>query len=71
MRLDISDKGRQMHADEVARDVCGGAIGKGKVIDLFARDIGYKPGKRWIFFENDAREAWARHLSTIKGKGLR
>lgn len=60
-----------MHADEVATVVCGGAISKYKVIELFARDIGYKPGKRWFFFENDAREAWARHLSTIKGQGLR
>lgn len=65
------DYGRQLDAEAVSKEICHGAIGPKKVIQLFSRDIGYKPGKAWIFFEEEARPAWQKHLRSIKGRSRR
>lgn len=67
--LSLTNKGRQMTVDQARIEVCGGAISRQKLIDLFARSIGYKPGKAWVFFENELRDEWARHLESIRGRG--
>lgn len=51
--------GRILNAQQFANEVCGGHVSAKYVIKHFAHQIGSKPGKEWLFYETDAKLAWA------------
>jgi hypothetical protein len=63
------DKGELLTAEElVARPWCRNRIAPKTFRKLFARHIGMKPGRAWLFYENEARAMWAQYLEGLKGE---
>jgi hypothetical protein len=57
IRVAPEERGPMMTADKVARAVWEGAVSAKWVIANMAGEIGFKIGKPWYFYENEAR-AW-------------
>jgi hypothetical protein len=55
--------GRILNAQQFATDICGGHVSAKYVIKHF-RDVGSKPGKEWLWYENVARSAWAKKMQS-------
>lgn len=53
--------GRILNAQQFAEEVCGGHVSAKFVIKHF-KLIGSKPGKEWLWYESEARAAWARRM---------
>lgn len=53
--------GRIMNAQQVAEEICGGHV-SAKYVIKHLRDVGSKPGKEWLWYEQDARDAWAQRM---------
>ena len=57
-------KGRLLDASEVAEQICQGKFSTRWVVNRMAPDIGKKPGRQWLFYEEEARDWWAKCLET-------
>ncbi|MDP9176703.1 MAG: hypothetical protein M3O61_03385 [Gemmatimonadota bacterium] len=62
----FTDRGRTMTAAEVAAEICEGRLSAKWVIRHMAVAIGAKPGREWLFFEQDAREWWLTYLAKCR-----
>jgi hypothetical protein len=59
----MENRGPTITAAEVAKRVWEGFVSVKWVIQYMAPEIGFKPGKPWLFHENEARawrEEWIR-----------
>lgn len=52
---------RTLSAQQFADEICGGHLSAKYVIKHF-RHLGSKPGKEWLWREDDARNAWAQAM---------
>jgi hypothetical protein len=67
-RNDTADRGALLNAAEIAQLVCQGKFSARWVIERMGPTIGKKPGREWLFFENEARKWWARFLDAKRGR---
>jgi hypothetical protein len=58
--IEVQDLGRTMTAADVAELVCEGHVAAKWVIAKMGPHIGSKPGREWLFYENEARAMWAK-----------
>lgn len=58
VKIDVEEPGRTMTAPDVAEIVCEGHVSAKWVISRMAPHIGSKPGREWLFYENEARALW-------------
>lgn len=56
--IEVEDRGRTMTAPEVAELICEGHVSAKWIIQKMAPHIGSKPGREWLFYENEARAMW-------------
>lgn len=62
-RIPLAEKGRNMSASEVAVHICGEKRSARWVIEHLGPRCGKKPGRDWLFYENEARLAWDDYLN--------
>lgn len=52
---------RILNAQQFADEICGGHL-SAKYVTKHFRHLGSKPGKEWLWREDDARNAWAEAM---------
>ena len=56
------ERGPLITAAEFAELICDGKRSARWIAQRFGPKIGKKPGREWLFYESDARKAWADYL---------
>jgi hypothetical protein len=59
-----------MSAPEVAELICEGRISANWIIEHMGPHIGSKPGRQWLFYENEARQWWADYFDKGRERHL-
>lgn len=63
-----TERGKLRNAAQISVEVLDGRFGRQWVIDRMGPEIGFKPGREWLFYSGEAQQWWDEYLQRTSGR---